>query len=434
MTNQDLKKKKVNCSTPKSVARGAALGHSGMKVAPAAPPQNQTKKGVKNPADFSLPEGWVETTLGEVVELVGGGTPKTTVSEYWGGDIPWLSVVDFNNNLRWVLKTEKTITKKGLDNSSTKILEKGDLIISARGTVGALAQLKKEMAFNQSCYGIKEMKNISDKDFLYYLIKYSLQQINRNVHGAVFDTITRDTFDTIKINLPPLPQQKVIAKVLSSFDDKIELLREENETLEKIGQEIFKEWFGKYKVGDDLPNGWRVGKLGEVVNIKQGKYIKTEEISDFITNNKKYPIYGGNGIRGYIDDFTYKEPEVILTCRGNGCGRLFYSDSLSSITNSCMTFESEKSILSSEFIYFWAKRFNFEAVTSGSAQPQITVSNLYNIEIITPEKNILEKFNKIVKPLFEKIKNNSDEIQTLSKTRDTLLPKLMKGEIILSEK
>src|SRR5690554_2888107 len=95
-----------------------------------------------------LPKGWVETTLGEVINLIGGGTPKTSVSEYWNGDIPWLSVVDFNNENRWVSSAEKSITELGLKNSSTKLLNIGDIIISARGTVGVMAQLKNEMAFN----------------------------------------------------------------------------------------------------------------------------------------------------------------------------------------------------------------------------------------------------------------------------------------------
>ena len=94
---------------------------------------------------------------------------RTTVEEYWNGDIPWLSVVDFNNDNRWVLDTEKTITKLGLDKSSTKLLNKGDVIISARGTVGALAQLKYPMAFNQSCYGIRQKENITTENFMFLL-------------------------------------------------------------------------------------------------------------------------------------------------------------------------------------------------------------------------------------------------------------------------
>src|SRR5690606_21962520 len=157
-----------------------------------------------------------KTNLGNSIKLVGGGTPSTSIPEYWDGEIPWLSVVDFNNDNRWVSTAEKSITDLGLKKSSTKLLNKGDIIISARGTVGAMAQLKGAMAFNQSCYGIKEIENVSAIDFLFYLLKYSLKQINRNTYGAVFDTITTKTFDFINILLPPLPEQKSIAEILTA--------------------------------------------------------------------------------------------------------------------------------------------------------------------------------------------------------------------------
>ncbi len=106
--------------------------------------------------------------LSSLVEIVSGGTPKTSREEYWGGDIGWLSVTDFNNDLRFVYDSEKKITEKGLNESNTKLLQYGDIIISARGTVGALAQIGKPMAFNQSCFGLRGKKGISDNNYLYY--------------------------------------------------------------------------------------------------------------------------------------------------------------------------------------------------------------------------------------------------------------------------
>lgn len=238
------------------------------------------------------------TTLGDVAEIIGGGTPKTSNTEYWNGGIPWLSVVDFNDDNRWVYRTDKSITQKGLKNSSTRLLNAGDLIISARGTVGAFAQLKIPMAFNQSCYGLRAKEN-SENNFLYYLLKQNIQQIKKNVHGAVFDTITREIFDQIEIIFPLLPEQRAIAAVLSSLDDKIELLREQNKTLEATAQAIFKEWFVKFNfpvefevkseklkmkslgykdaggkmINSELgkiPEGWRIGSLSNIANFLNG--------------------------------------------------------------------------------------------------------------------------------------------------------------------
>ncbi len=170
------------------------------------------------------------TLLIDIIELIGGGTPKTSCVEYWNGDIPWLSVKDFNNDNRYVYKTEKSITQAGLDHSSTKLLQKDDIIISARGTVGELAMIPFPMAFNQSCYGIRAKENV-DKTFLYYYLKNCVYKLKNITHGSVFDTITRDTFAQIEINLPSLEIQKRIASILSSIDDKIELNTTINENL-----------------------------------------------------------------------------------------------------------------------------------------------------------------------------------------------------------
>lgn len=106
------------------------------------------------------------------------------------------------------------------------------------------------------------------------MIKFQVKQISKNAHGAVFDTITRDTFDSIKILLPPLPEQRAIADILSSLDAKIELLREQNETLEKTAQTIFHEWIGRYSVEslEELPEGWRVGKIIEIIKREPVSY------------------------------------------------------------------------------------------------------------------------------------------------------------------
>lgn len=129
--------------------------------------------------------GWKEYKLGELIHLIGGGTPKTSVSEYWGGDIPWLSVSDFNTGEKYVYDAEKKITRLGLCNSSTKVLNRGDIIISARGTVGVVAMIGREMAFNQSCYGIRN-KNFVDNHYLYYLIVNSVLELRQNSYGGVF--------------------------------------------------------------------------------------------------------------------------------------------------------------------------------------------------------------------------------------------------------
>lgn len=160
--------------------------------------------------------------LSNVLDIISGGTPKTSIAEYWDGAIPWLSVKDFNNSQRCVYHTEKTITEAGLKNSATTLLQKGDVILSARGTVGEMATIPFPMAFNQSCYGLRAKHELITDDFLYYLLKYNIGSFKKISHGSVFDTITKETFNNVTIYLPELDIQQRIASVLSALDSKIE--------------------------------------------------------------------------------------------------------------------------------------------------------------------------------------------------------------------
>lgn len=169
--------------------------------------------------------------LSDIMELIGGGTPKTSNPNYWNGDIPWISVKDFNNDYRHIYSSEKHITKEGLEHSSTKLLQKGDVIISARGTVGELATILFPMAFNQSCYGLRAKDRIVTEDFLYYLLKHNINTLKKNTHGSVFDTITRDTFEGIEVDIPNIEKQKEIGSILSRIDEKIELNTKINDNL-----------------------------------------------------------------------------------------------------------------------------------------------------------------------------------------------------------
>lgn len=144
-----------------------------------------------------IPEGWSPKVFSETIQIIGGGTPKTSVEDFWGGDVPWFSVVDAPNESDvFVIDTEKKITNMGLENSSTKLLPEGITIISARGTVGKVALVAAPMAMNQSCYGLRG-KNGCDV-YTYYATRQLVSSLKRHGHGAVFDTITRDTFASVK--------------------------------------------------------------------------------------------------------------------------------------------------------------------------------------------------------------------------------------------
>ena len=217
---------------------------------------------------------WTTSKLSDVIEIIGGGTPKRSENKYWNGDIPWLSVADFNNDSRYVNDSIEHITELGLQKSSTKLLDKDHLIISARGTVGCLAQLSVPMAFNQSCYGLNGKEGIIDNGFLYYFLKNNISELKQKTHGAVFDTITRDTFEHIQISYPDLGTQKGIAKNLGSFDDKIQLNTQINQTLEQIAQALFKSWFVDFD-----PVRAKVQALSDGLSLEQAELAAMQAIS-----------------------------------------------------------------------------------------------------------------------------------------------------------
>ena len=164
-----------------------------------------------------IPAGWGVGTLSKIINIIGGGTPKTKKLDYWGGDIPWFSVVDAPcESDVFVIDTEKHITHLGLENSSAKILRKGTTIISARGTVGKCALVGRPMAMNQSCYGLQGKKGQEDY-FVYFTIKRQVSDLQRSGHGSVFNTITRDTFNTIRIAIPP-------NALISFYEEKVQSL------------------------------------------------------------------------------------------------------------------------------------------------------------------------------------------------------------------
>jgi len=158
-----------------------------------------------------IPKGWEMVSFASTVEISGGGTPKTSVPEYWGGDIPWYAVGDAPKESDiFVINTDKKITKSGVENSSTRILPIGTTIISARGTVGKLALTGVPMAMNQTCYGLQG-KIHNSAFYTYFSTLTLIATFQQSTHGSVFDTITRDTLTSVKVVMPP-------SKLIERFD------------------------------------------------------------------------------------------------------------------------------------------------------------------------------------------------------------------------
>lgn len=366
---------------------------------------------------------WQKIPLDNVIKLIGGGTPKTTVREYWDGCIPWLSVADFNSSKKYVATAEKTITDLGLQNSSTKLLNKDDIIISARGTVGALAMLNKQMAFNQSCYGVKAKDGVSYNQFIYYFLKYTINDIRKITHGAVFDTITKNTFKEVIISLPPLPEQKAIAEVLSSLDDKIDLLHRQNKTLESLAETLFRQWFI-----EEAKDEWVETKLGFYIIPKKGENLtKSQAMSGDIP-----VVAGGLKPSCFHNRANTDKPVITISASGANAGFIkLYYESVWSSDSSYIDSSVTKNIY---FIYNFLKvnQIALFKKQTGSAQPHIYPQQIMDLDIRKYPQTLIDSFEHKVIGFFAKISNNNVKLNRLTHLRDILLPNLMSGKVRIS--
>jgi type I restriction enzyme, S subunit len=398
-------------------------------------PDSNLKKSNKlfNHKNHSSDSEWKEYKLSDLMEIIGGGTPKTSILEYWGGDIPWLSVTDFNNGRKYCFDTEKTITERGLKESSTKILKKGQIIISARGTVGVISMLGRDMAFNQSNYGLVANQLITNNEYLYYLLKHNIPNFVSNAYGAVFDTITKETFNQLIVSIPKLPEQLIIASILSSLDDKIDLLHNQNKTLEQLAETLFRQWFV-----EEADESWEVGTIEDEFDFIMGQ----SPLGTSLNENKEGIVF----YQGRKDfDFRFPKPRIYTTTITRLAKKF---DTLVSVRAPVgnMNMASEDCCLGRGVAAFRYKHNNgFYSYTyykmrslisqikqfedSGTVFGSIGKDDFKKLENIIPPNKLIEEFQNNVKSLDDKIFSNTIQINTLTQLRDTLLPKLMSGEV-----
>ena len=376
---------------------------------------------------------WKETAILEFIDIIGGGTPKTSIADYWNGEIPWLSVKDFNNDNRYVYDTEKHISDLGLNNSSTKLLQRDDIIISARGTVGEIAMIPYPMAFNQSCYGIRA-KAGTDKSFLYYLLKYKIADLKRMTHGSVFDTITRDTFANLIVSLPPYEIQRGIASVLMLIDDKIECNSRINDNLQQQAQAVYEEMFI-----NNPDASLTSGTLSDIAIVTMGQSPKGSSYNEQAIGEVFYQGRAEFGFRFPSRRLYTTEPkriaepgDVLLSvrapvgdlnvayercCIGRGLGAIHSKDGHSSfILYTMFSLKPQLDV------------FNGEGTVFGS----INRDSLNAIPVEIPSPDRIEQFEAFARPMDDLIRSNYEEICRLEALRDSLLPKLMSGEIDVS--
>ena len=286
---------------------------------------------------------------------------------------------------------------------------------------------------------LREKEGISDKDFIYYLSNseyFKEPAIKSMVGSSGRQRVQRDVVENLEIYVPPLETQKKIGKVLSFFDKKISLNKKINKNLEEQLSLIFNDWFVKCTPynGEQLiktewgyvPKSWKDIEFGELIEITSGD--RPDEKSEDKTSEFNIPLFGASKIMGYTKEASYNEDILII-------GRVGTHGVVQRVNYPCFPSDNTFVIKSDYygFVYQLLKRIDYDSLNTGSTQPLITQKSLKTVNAVLPDENILFKFEMFSKTVFNEIQLNNHEIFNLTKLRDTLLPKLMSGEIDVSK-
>jgi type I restriction enzyme S subunit len=311
----------------------------------------------------------------------------------------------------------------------TKTAKAGDVIMSVRAPVGDLNFTPVDMGLGRGVCSIR-MKN-GNQDFLFYLLKYYMPLLLNKESGTVFGSVNRNDINGLEVTVPDDPnQQQLIARYLTMLDEKIDNNDAINDNLLQQAEALFKD---RFLNTDSVSDGWKIQTLGDVSDMSAGG-DKPKTISDSKTDECQYPIYS-NGIRdeglyGYTNDYKILEECVTVSARGT-IGYVCLRHIPFTPIVRLVTLIPHKGTLSAKYLYLWLK--NIQIHGTGTTQQQLTVPDFRKTEIVIPSKESMTQFTETIDPLFQQIWANQEQNATLANIRDTLLPKLMSGELDVSD-
>ena len=404
-------------------------------------------------------EEWKLTKIGTICKRVcSGGTPKSTVEKYYGGEIPWLNTKEVNFNR--IYSTESTITEDGLKNSSAKWIDKNAVIVAMYGATAAKCAIGMiPMTTNQACCNLMIDEAKADYRFVYYSIVNSYSVLAGLANGGAQQNLNAQLIKDFAISLPSLETQKRIADILSTIDDKIENNTRINHNLEEQAQALYKSWFvdfepfkgGKF-VDSELgmiPLGWRVGTLSELGDIVAGG-TPSKAKPEYYTNNGiawltpkdlsvKCNKFTAKGETDITED-GYKNSSAKLMPRGTV---LFSSRApigyISIAKGDICTNQGFKSVVptyaGTAYVYYWLRENTgaIEAQASGSTFKEASGSLMKSFPALIPSKDVLDAFEDDIMPILKKQENLEEENGHTEQLRDLLLPRLMSGEWLFND-
>ncbi|MDD3142319.1 MAG: restriction endonuclease subunit S [Lachnospiraceae bacterium] len=407
-----------------------------------------------------IPVEWDVKMIQEIGEVVGGGTPKTKEDSYWDGNISWITPKDLSSfTERYIEVGERSITELGLKNSSAKLLPKGTVLFSSRAPIGYLAIARKELCTNQGFKNIVCDKKYSSNEFLFYMLKAKKNEIESIAGGSTFKEVSGKVVKEFKIPIPPLNEQKAIAHILSTLDDKIEVNKQINKTLENMAEAIFKQWFVDFEFPNEdgepykssggemveselgmIPKGWGVKELREIIDIikqgtKPGEHLKDRKYNPIDTLPMKSIAI--NDFKPYEEAksslILFEKYDILI-----GAMRVYFHrvnlapyKGITRTTTFVLRSKRIQDVPYNLFLLNMDETIDYaERTSKGSTMPYAVWDNgMSNMLTAYSNKELRNNFFEITQPMLETIMKRSAENEVLIKLRDSILPKLMSGKI-----
>ena len=420
---------------------------------------------------------WRELAIGDIAEIVGGGTPSTSDPANFDGDIPWITPKDLSDHpFRFVSRGERNITEQGLKNSSARLLPAGAVLLTTRAPVGYVAIASAPLATNQGFRSLLVREGF-DNEFVYYLLKANREALKSHASGTTFGELSGSTLKQLRFLFPPLPEQRAIAHILGTLDDKIELNRRMSETLEAMARALFKAWFvdfepirakmeGRWHRGESLPGlpahlydlfpdrlgdselgeipeGWELVSLPELIEINPPRPLRKGRVAPYL-DMANMPTRGhapsGISERTFVSGvrFTNGDTLVARITPSLENGKTAFVDFLQDGQVGWGSTEyivlRPKPPLPEEFAYCLARSetfrdFAIQNMTGTSGRQRVQVDSLLHFRLPRVPAAVAEVFGSMVKPLFARSSAAVRESHTLAALRDALLPKLISGEL-----
>lgn len=389
--------------------------------------------------------------ISDIGIVVGGGTPSTKNPAYWGGNIPWISPKDLTDyKYTYISRGENFLTEKGLK-SGTRLLPKDTVLFSSRAPIGYVALAANPICTNQGFKSIVCDSSKVEALYLYYYLKANLDYIKLFGTGATFPEISGKTMGKIKVEIhKELDTQHRIASILSAYDSLIENNTKRIRLLEKMAENLYKEWFVRFRfpgyekaeMENGLPKGWKHGKLGDIVEFLNGFAFKSQtfcaegKYSIVTIKNVRSDGFEGNNTDKVLElpsripkHCLLKEGDILLSLTGN-IGRVCRVLGNGYLLNQRVAKLKSKNPLfcyctfKSDYIYQ-----SLNVISYGTAQLNLSPVKASKIKLPIPLLELLNNFEQIVKPIFAEIDTLLHQNTLLARRRDLLLPRLMSGKL-----